>query len=99
MPKIPYGKALGIGYDLVMLDCPTRRSIISTCSHCHSNDLQEYSNKRWTIKYQGDTTDGRYLVTDNKTGEKYFVEYFDYFPYEPVTWAVYKKKEIPNNDS
>ena len=41
MPKIPYGKALGGGYGLVMLDCPTRRSIISTCSHCYFNDLKE----------------------------------------------------------
>jgi hypothetical protein len=61
-------------------------------SHCYFKDLKKYSNRKWTVEFQGDESGGRYIVTDNKTKEKYYVHYYFNYLMESQTWTVYKKE-------
>ena len=60
---------------VTMLDCPTRRSIISTVAYMDKHELKEYNNKRWAVRYLGTQN---YQVIDNVTKTEYFVvDYYD----------------------
>lgn len=87
--KIPFTKSLR--RDMVtMLDCPTRRSIISTVAYMDKHGLKEYNNKRWTVRYLGTQN---YQVIDNATKTEYFiVDYFDEW-LGTTGYGVYKKED------
>lgn len=89
--EIPFAKSLLLkGYNLIMLDCSTRRSIISTVAFMQNKEFKEYTNKKWTVKYLGTKN---YSVIDNSTGVRYFVvDYYDGW-FGERGFGVYKKEE------
>lgn len=85
---IPFAKSLK--NDMVtMLECSTRRSIISTVVYMIGYELKEYNNKKWTVICLGIQN---YQVIDNVTKTEYFV--VDYFPawLGESGFGVYKKR-------
>lgn len=85
-----FSKSLIVGY-LMMLDGPTRRSIITTVAHCNRKDLTKYVNQKWIVRHLGSYD---YEVTDRKTETQYLVKgYGGWVVTDPISWSVYKKKE------
>lgn len=73
---IPVGNSASKEYNLVILDCPLRRSLIATVNHCQTEKDATYENRKWKVTYLFSDSGNHYDVIHKKTGAQIYVIYY-----------------------